>query len=135
MPVRKARREDLSRIRELASRLKLDSPDMENDAFWVAEDNRRIGGICGLKRHPDCFELVALGVEESKRGQGTGGELVRALIREAKTDIYLATIIPGFFERLGFSRTSEFPLSMIKNAEWCEGCDRALCTVMMRRAE
>lgn len=135
MPIRKARRVDLSRIRELASRLKLDSPDMENDAFWIAEDNGRIGGICGLKRHPDCLELVALGVEESRRGQGIGGDLVRTLIREAKTDIYLATIIPGFFERLGFSRTSEFPPSMIKSAEWCEGCDRALCTVMMRRAE
>ena len=135
MPIRKARREDLSRIRELATSLGLDSPNMENDAFWVAEENGRIGGICGLKRHPDCLELVALGVEESKRGRGIGGDLARALIREVRGDIYLATIIPGFFEQLGFSRTSAFPPSMIKSAEWCEGCDRALCTVMMRRAE
>jgi len=135
MPIRKVRREDLSRVRELAEALGLDSPGMEDDSFWVAEDNGRIEGICGLKRHPDCFELYALGVEESGRGQGIGGDLVRALIGEVKGDIYLATVIPGFFERVGFSRTSEFPRSMVKGGEWCEGCDRALCTVMMRRAE
>ena len=135
MPIRKARREDLSRVRELAEGLGLDSPGMEDDAFWVAEDNGRIVGVCGLKRHPDCLELYALGVEESERGQGIGGDLVRTLIREVKGDIYLATVIPGFFERAGFSRTFEFPRSMAKGGEWCEGCDRALCTVMMRKAE
>lgn len=135
MPIRKARREDLSRVRELAEGLGLDSPGMEEDAFWVAEDNGRIEGVCGLKRHPDCLELYALGVEEGERGQGIGGDLVRTLVREVKGDIYLATVIPAFFERVGFSRTSEFPRSMVKGGEWCEGCDRALCTVMMRKAE
>ena len=135
MPIRKARREDLSRVRELAEGLGLDSPGMEDDAFWVAEDNGRIVGVCGLKRHPDCHELYALGVEETERGQGIGGDLVRTLVRDVKGDIYLATVTPGFFERVGFSRTSEFPRSMVKGGEWCEGCDRALCTVMMRKAE
>ena len=135
MPIRKARREDLSRVRELAEGLGLDSPGMEDDAFWVAEDNGRIVGVCGFKRHPDCHELYALGVEESERGQGIGGDLVRTLVRDVKGDIYLATVTPGFFERVGFSRTSEFPRSMVKGGEWCEGCDRALCTVMMRKAE
>jgi N-acetylglutamate synthase-like GNAT family acetyltransferase len=135
MPIRKARREDLSRVRELAEGLGLDSPGMEDDAFWVAEDNGRIEGVCGLKRHPDCLELCALGVQEGARGRGTGRELAKALLREVQGDIYLATVIPGFFERVGFSRTSEFPRSMAKSGEWCEGCDRALCMVMVRKAE
>jgi N-acetylglutamate synthase-like GNAT family acetyltransferase len=135
MPIRKARRGDLPLVRKLAESLGLDSPGMENDTFWVAEDKGRIEGICGLKSHPECLELYALGVKERERGRGTGGDLVRALIREVKGDIYLATIIPGFFERLGFSRTSEFPPFIVRGGGWCEGCDRALCTVMMRRAE
>jgi len=134
MPFRKARRGDLPRVRKLAESLGLDSPGMEDDPFWVAEDRGQIEGICGLKRHPDCLELYALGVEENARGRGTGGDLVRALVREVKGDVYLATIIPGFFERLGFLKVSEFPLSMGKRGEWCEGCNRALCTVMMRKA-
>ncbi len=71
MPIRKARREDLSRVRELAEGLGLDSPGMEDDAFWVAEDNGRIEGVCGLKRHPDCLELYALGVEKASEGRGS----------------------------------------------------------------
>lgn len=134
MPIRTALREDLSRVRELAEGLGLDYPGMEDDAFWIAEDNGRIVGVCGLKRHPNCHELCALGVEEGVRGRGIGRELAKALLREVKGDIYLATVIPGFFERMGFSRTSEFPRSMAKGGDWCEGCDRALCTVMVRRA-
>jgi N-acetylglutamate synthase-like GNAT family acetyltransferase len=135
MPIRKARREDLFRVRELAEALGLEYPGMEDDAFWVAELNGRIAGICGLKNHPDCLELCALGVEESVRRRGMGQELARALLLDVKGDIFLATVIPGFFERVGFFRTSEFPLSMIKGGDWCAGCDRALCTVMVRRAE
>jgi len=135
MPIRKARREDLPRLRELAEGLGLDSPGMEDDVFWVAEENGRIKGVCGLKRHADGLELYALGVEESERGRGIGGDLVRTLVREVKGDIYLATVIPDFFERVGFSRTSEFPRFMVKSWEWCEGCDRALCTFMVRKAE
>lgn len=135
MPIRKARREDLFRVRELAEGLGLDYPGMEDDAFWVAEDNGRIVGVCGLKRHPDCLELCALGVDENARRRGTGRKLTRALLREVNGDIFLATVSPGFFERVGFSRTSEFPPSMTKGGDRCEGCDRALCTVMVRRAE
>jgi N-acetylglutamate synthase-like GNAT family acetyltransferase len=135
MLIRKARREDLSRVRELAEGLGLDYPGLEDDVFWIGEDNGRIEGICGLKKHPDCLELCALGVEKSARGRRIGCDLVRTLLREVKADIFLATVIPGFFERLGFSRTPEFPRSMEKGRVWCEGCDRAFCTVMVKRAE
>ena len=135
MPIRKARGEDLFRVRELAEGLGLDYPDMEDDVFWVAEHNGRIVGVCGLKRHPDCLELCALGVDEGVRRRGMGRELARALLLEVNGDIFLATVIPEFFEREGFSRTSEFPPSMTKGGDWCEGCDRDHCTVMVRRAE
>lgn len=134
MPIRKAGRTDLPRVRELAESLGLDYPDMENDVFWVAEDGGRIVGVCGLKMHPDCMELCALGVDESARKKGTGRGLAGALLREVKGDVFLATIIPGFFEHLGFFRTSEFPLSMAKREDWCKACDRTLCTVMVRKA-
>ena len=111
----------------------LDYPGMERDDFWVAEDRGRILGAVGLKRHPECRELCALGVDEARRGQGWGGKLVRAVLREAPGEIYLATIIPGFFARFGFKKADRVPLSMVKKAEWCVGCRPELCTVMVKK--
>jgi len=134
MLIRKANEKDLPHIVRLARKFDLDYEGMEADAFWVAEADGRIAGIVGLRRHSDCRELCSLGVDESFRGRGLGRELVQALIEATEGDIYLATIIPRYFEKAGFVRVSEFPISMVKKAEWCAGCDRNFCAVMLREA-
>ena len=134
MHIRPAAPPDRPAIRSLAEDLSLDYPEMEADRFWVAEDLGRIVGICGLMRRPDCLELYALGVAPDARGRGTGGDLVRTLLAVTPGEVHLATIIPGFFMRLGFVPTLTFPGSMRKSPEWCEGCRVELCTVMVRKA-
>jgi len=108
---------------------------MKGDRFWVAEEDGRIAGMVALKEQPDCLELCALGVEPSHRGRGVAKGLVEALLAEAAGAVHLATIIPGFFEALGFVRTEDVPPSFPKkrNTSWCEGCDQRLCTVMVRK--
>lgn len=132
MQVRKVRPPDFPRILELARSYGLDYHNMEGDDFWVAEKNGRITGICGLKIHADCQELCSLGVEEDDRGRGVAGKLVRTLLRNVQGQIYLATIIPEFFERFGFKKTNRIPPSMIRKPEWCEGCRPEKCQVMVR---
>jgi N-acetylglutamate synthase-like GNAT family acetyltransferase len=133
MNIRRARQEDFSQIASLARKLNLDYQGMEDDSFWVAEDRGRIVGIVALKKHGDCHELCALGVDPRRRNKGLGRKLVQALLQGAERDIYLATIIPGFFKNQGFEGTADFPSSMKKSPEWCEGCPKELCTVMARR--
>lgn len=133
MVIRSARHEDFSQIVALAEELGLDYEEMEKDSYWVAEEAGRILGMVGLKKHADCHELCALGVSPGNRGKGLGRKLVSALLLDADRDIYLATIIPGFFERCGFEKRTRFPASMKKAPEWCEGCQKELCTVMVRR--
>jgi N-acetylglutamate synthase-like GNAT family acetyltransferase len=132
MRVRKARKDDFSQILKLARALGLDYADMAADDFWVAEDKEKILGICGLKKHPDCFELCSLGVDERYRRQGLAGRLVMTLLQNIEGEIYLATIIPGFFEKFGFKKTGHFPSSMVKTSKWCAGCNPELCTVMIK---
>ena len=134
MRIRTARPKDRPAARGLAASLGLDYPSMDTDDFWIAEEDGRIAGICGLMRRPDCQELCSLGVAEDSRGRGIGGDLVRALLADTPGDIYLATVIPDFFGKAGFSRTSVYPESMRKSPEWCEGCRADLCTVMVRQA-
>lgn len=131
MRIRKARTSDFPQILALARKLNLDYSDMAADDFWVAAEGEQVFGICGLKKHSDCAELCSLGVEESRRGRGLGRRLVEAVLRAGQPEIYLATVIPGYFAGFGFREADSVPASMIKKADWCEGCRRELCRVMV----
>ncbi len=135
MRVRKARPADWPQILELARKYDLDYEEMQADDFWVIASGRRIEGICGLKKHPDCFELCSLGVKEDRRGRGLANRLVLELLKTTPADLYLATVIPKFFEKFGFRRTDNPPASMVKKADWCANCRPELCTVMVRKGE
>jgi len=124
--------DDWPALRRLAGSLGLDYDGLESDRFWVAKSEGRLAGIVGLKRHTDCRELVALGVDPAFRSQGLGRTLVEALMAGAEGDVYLATIIPEFFERCGFRKAPVAPAGMAKNPAWCEGCPKERCTIMRR---
>ncbi len=134
MTVRKPRGREIESAVELAGNLGLDYPEMEEDRLWIAEENGRIVGVVALKSHPDCLELCALGVDPMERKKGIGGGLVEALMKEAPGDVHLATVIPAYFEKQGFTRTETVPRAFVekRKTSWCEGCPVDLCTVMVR---
>ncbi len=132
MLIRKARPEDFPAIRKLAEALGLDYPGMEKALFWLAEKDGRVLGIVSLLVHADSRELVSLGVDPAAREKGLGGRLIETAVAAAGADVYLATVIPGYFERHGFARTLRVPLGMAKDPAWCAGCDKSRCAVMVR---
>lgn len=132
MLIRNARSEDFPSVRRLAETLGLDYPGMEADRFWLAEEDGRVSGIVALLVHADCLELVSLGVAPETRSSGLGGRLIEALMDAAEGDVYLATVIPEYFERHGFILTLRVPPGMAKDPAWCEGCSKERCTVMLR---
>lgn len=131
MVIRPARPEDSPAIKKLAEKLCLDSADMRYSEFQVAEDEGKIVGIGRIIKHPDCLELATLGVEEGHRKQGLGKKLISELTKKAGGRVYLATIIPEYFAKLGFIKAEKIPATMIKKSDWCEGCSRQNCTVMI----
>jgi len=133
MRIRRAARPDWDQIVSLAQECGLNYAGMERDQFLVAEEGGRLGGIVAFKIHAGCRELCALGVAPALRGRGIGRRLVLELVGGVRGDVYLATIIPAFFEPLGFERCAVVPRSMVKDDEWCAGCRRDLCAVMVRR--
>lgn len=136
MRVRKALPEDIPLAVELARSLELDYPGIERDDLWVAEvEGGPVIGLVGLKKHPDCLELCALGVDPARRGTGVAKVLVEALMAAAAGDVYLATVIPGFFRTCGFDKARKIPATFLEKRKtaWCEGCDARLCTVMLRK--
>lgn len=134
MKIRAATKSDVPEIFNLAKRYELDYAGMAEDSFLVAEEKGRVVGIGALKRHEDCIELCSLGVDENYRRCGIGKRLVFALLERAEGDVYLATIIPEFFEKLGFKRADRIPESMMRKSDWCRDCRRDLCTIMVRES-
>ena len=135
MRVRKARSEDIPPAVELARTLGLDYPGMESDRLWLAEESGKIVGLVALKKQPDCLELCGLGIDARSREMGLGKALVEALMADAPGDVHLATVIPGFFETCGFERAADIPATFPakRKTAWCDGCQRELCTVMLRK--
>lgn len=135
MRIRRAEQRHEDDVFNLARRLELDHDGMDEDIFWVAEESERIVGIVALREHPDCLELCSLGVDPAFRKRGVGRALVEALMAEASGDVHLATIIPEYFQALGFSRTPFVPSAFVekRNTPWCDDCRPDLCAVMVRK--
>jgi len=84
-------------------------------AYWIAEEEGKIIGGCGIYATPGlpegCTELVKFYLEASKRGKGTGRELLELSISSAKQlgykQIYLESLPElnkalSLYERAGF---------------------------------
>ncbi len=53
--------------------------------------------------------LVSLGVLPEFEGRGLGSSLVRKFLEKSTKDVYLYTVIPDYFYRLGFKDSSDIP--------------------------
>jgi len=80
--------------------------------FFVIEQDGRVTGCCALHiTWEDLAEIKSLAVDESAQGKGHGRQLVETCLAEAREmgvpKVFALTYIPGFFERLGFSRVDK----------------------------
>ncbi|MDH7600590.1 MAG: N-acetyltransferase [Armatimonadota bacterium] len=90
--------------------------------FFVLEDDDRITGCCALHiTWEDLAEIKSLAVDESVQGSGYGRALVEACLEEARLmgvpRVFALTYIPGFFEKLGFTRIDK---SKLPQKVWSE---------------
>lgn len=79
-------------------------------AWQLVDDSGNTqGGVCVLKKD-DEFIIDCLGVNEEKRQEGYGRQLVNAAVDYVKQNngknVYLITRIPLFFMRIGFNLTN-----------------------------
>lgn len=134
MKIRNAKPEDMPIIDAIALKYDLDSNDTKAKQFIVAEENKEIIGFGRLLKHRDVTELGTIGVMEEYRNRGVAKKIINELLSKTNEDVYLTTLIPDYFKKFGFKvLDTPAPHSMIRKAEWCEGCKKTGCTVMKRR--
>jgi N-acetylglutamate synthase-like GNAT family acetyltransferase len=133
LKIRKAEKKDVAAIRGLIEQLDLAYPGQTFDNFWVAEENGKVVGIADLKESADIYFLSSVGTDAQHQRQGFASEFLKELLKGLKKDVYLYTIIPGFFSRLGFkavTRPSILPVREIFN---CSECQPEKCVCMVKK--
>lgn len=119
MNIEQATESDFEKIRTYIEKFELDNRDLQRQQFLVAKENDQLLGFGRIRKHKGCDEFCSLGVLEEKRFNGIASELVRVRIRIATQPIYLVCIIPGFFEKLGFSIVQEYPSEIADKLHYC----------------
>ncbi len=110
---------EFAEVKEYVEEFWLDNSNMVKEQFLILLYKGHFAAFGRLKEHPDCSELCTLGVVNEFRGKHLGEAMVKALVKKAKSQVYLVTVIPDFFAMLGFSFTEKYPAPMRQKVEVC----------------
>jgi N-acetylglutamate synthase-like GNAT family acetyltransferase len=119
MTIEQARESDFEEIKSYIAAFELDNRDLQYHQFLVAKENGRLVGFGRIRKHKGCDEFCSLGVLEEKRFNGIAKELILARIKIATQPIYLVSIMPEYFEKLGFKIVKDYPEEMADKLHYC----------------
>jgi N-acetylglutamate synthase-like GNAT family acetyltransferase len=108
MTIRKPTEDEFKEVLLGAARMKLDAKNATIDQFVCVFSECGLAGFVRIKRTNKFLELATLGVVEDFRVQGVATLLMKYLQEEYK-EIHLVTVIPTFFEKLGFIKLKSVP--------------------------
>ena len=133
--IRKALKKDLKKVAILAKESGVFTPRFKSDECVIAIRGENLIGIARLKtlKQQKLHELSSLTVKEGWRNCGIAKMMVTKIFKQAKFDIYLNTVIPEFYSKIGFNVVPKKPKSIAKNKAWCKGCGKKACTTMVRQ--
>ena len=134
--VRPASTEDHPVILDLLKELELDYPARDLARFLVGEADGKVLGIAELKEFRDFFLLSCVGVREDLQGSGLGKAFVNQVLRDVSKDVYLYTLVPGFFMKTGFVEATHLPAGLPPRLIYgCANCDPAFCRCLVRKSD
>lgn len=132
LTIRAAEQRDSKGILEIIKILDLSYPSQTLEGFWVAEKDGKIAGIADLMEFDDFLFLSSVGTKEGYQRQGISSALLNNILNDVRKKVYLYTTIPGFFERLGFGKTTPLPNLPVKKTFSCRECTPEACVCMVR---
>lgn len=115
----KASVEDFELIKHYIAEFELDNRDLRIEQFTVAKQNAVLLGFARIRKHNGCDEFCSLGVVEKERQNGIAKLLTEHAINTSSQPLYLVTIIPEFFETLGYQIVNEYPPEMQNKLNYC----------------
>jgi N-acetylglutamate synthase-like GNAT family acetyltransferase len=130
--LRRAIGADEEGLRTLLEELSLVRPSLVVERFWVAEEGGAIVGAAHLEPVGDHLFVSSVGVRRAHERRGIATALLTRMFARSTRRIYLYTVIPAFFERLGF-RVAPVPRALPPRELFgCDACERTKCVCMVR---
>jgi N-acetylglutamate synthase-like GNAT family acetyltransferase len=117
--ISKAQIEDFDLIKKYIAKFELDNRDLRMEQFTVAKQNDSLLGFARIRSHNGCDEFCSLGVIEQKRHNGIAKLLTLNGIKISTQALYLVTIIPEFFETLGYKEVNSYPTELQDKLDYC----------------
>ena len=135
LDIRKAKKQDKAHLLKLMKETGLFVPRLRLEDFFVAYRGENLVGLARLKTYKQqkIHELSNVGVKDGWRKCGIGSLIVTRVLGWAKYDLYLNTVTPEFYAKLGFTPADKMPKPLKKNGAWCKGCEKAKCTTLVKK--
>ncbi len=130
---RPAEAADLPKIIELLKAQDFYNEGVTLGKIMLALEGQEIVGLANERSINGLTELTHVVVLPEYRKKHIASTLVKKILEQTKTDVYLNTIIPEFFIKLGFNPTKDFSTQYAKPEGWCEDCFPERCTAMVKR--
>lgn len=112
-------KEQFKRVLKLALAMKLDVSNHSREQFRALVMDGEVVGFGRIVQKGEIIELATLGVSKSKRSQGVGEALV-AHLSSKYDELYLVTVIPEYFKKMGFEEMEQFPMELNGKMNDCE---------------
>lgn len=119
MEIRKPSKVEFEQVIQLANAMKLDVTDANQEQFIIVKDVGEVAAFARIFPKGKLHELATLGVVKSYRGQGLSMLLINKL-RALYPELYLVTVIPEYFKKLGFEVSKEIPKELESKYNQCE---------------
>jgi|SRR5690606_12622091 len=97
----------------------LDDRELKKEEFLCAFEREKLLAFGRLREYKDFAEICSIGVIPEMRGKGIGTQITKALIQKSKVPVFLVTIIPQFFEALGFALCTSYPIEINEKLNYC----------------
>jgi len=131
--IRRAVEEDVEGALRLMGQLDLIHSAVAMRNLWVVMEEADVVGVAHLEHAGESLFLSSVGVRDSHRHMGLGRRLVEAMLKDAESDVYLYTVIPEFFDKLGFVETQPPAHIPPRDVFGCENCELGKCRCMVSR--
>jgi len=135
LEIRKANKKDKTPLIKFIKEGGMFVPGIRYKEFYVIYRGENMIAAARFKTHDKgkIHELSNFSVKEGWRNCGIGSFVLEKIFDKAKFDTYLNTVNPNFYKKLGFIQIKDVPKPLKKNRVWCKGCDKDLCTTMVKK--
>ncbi len=117
--IREPNDKEFEQVKKHVEEFWLDNGNMVKSQFRILLFNNRLAAFGRLRENDDAIELCTLGVIKRYQKRGIGMAIVRALLSSVEKDVYIVTVIPKFFLKLGFDAVKQYPKSLQKKRDLC----------------